>query len=577
MSWANPWMLFALLLPAAAAWLVTRARRNSKPLWPAMSRVSIDSSGSIRAVSPRKPDPAYLIMAAVALGCIALARPQWGEQTEQSFSQSIEVLIALDLSRSMGARDMPDRTTRLRAAKTTVERILDGLRGENVGLVVFAGTSFVQVPMSPDYQIIREFLPGLDPNYMPVGGTDYDRMLGAALEGFGQANDRDRYLIVLSDGETTKAGLEPRMPGLLRRSVHVIGIGFGTEQGASVPDRPVISRLTPATLQDLATRTEGRYVAATALPDAAAVRKLIKDTVESGRIGHGRGANTAIGVERFQWFLVPAVVLSLLSLAREFQRHPRPRPVRRTPTLAAVCAALTILICVLAPPHVEAHHNAEFKGDPAQRVRAIASHMGQFGYDPADLNLFVQAALQFALSERAHGRLPLQGVMHDAVDAARVGKRLDPKLAQWDQYETQIHALLAPLPVQAQAKDPENNDKDDDDDDDEQNYKPVPLRKAKDKEGRDLFGQNTRSRSEFALGDLSGDETFAPQEPHGGRRRPPKPQQNPALTPGTLPANDPTMIEARRNFAIVVKADSPARVHQLLNGEANKHPVEQDW
>ncbi len=103
------------------------------------------------------------------------------------------------------------------------------------------------------------------------------------------------------------------------------------------------------------------------------------------------------------------------------------------------------------------------------------------------------------------------------------------------------------------------------------------MKKAKDKEGKDLFGKNTKSRSEFALGDLSGDETFAPQEPHGGRRRPPRPPQNPALTPGATAANDPQTVEARKNFAIVVKADSPGRVHQLLNGDTNKRAVEQDW
>jgi hypothetical protein len=250
---------------------------------------------------------------------------------------------------------------------------------------------------------------------------------------------------------------------------------------------------------------------------------------------------------------------------------------------AAVGVALAMLVCVAVPPRVQAHHNSEagfevkeeFKGDPAQRVRAIAAHMGQWGYDPLDLKLLVQAALQFAISERARGRLPLQGVMHDAVDAVHMGKKLDSQLAPWDRYESQIHELLAPLPVQAKDKDPENNDQDDDDDD-EQNYKPAPLRKAQDKEGKDLFGKNTRSRSEFALGDLSGDETFAPQEPHGGRRGAPKPAQNPILTPGSTPANDPTMVEARKNFAIVVKADSPGRVHQLLNGEG-KRAVEQDW
>lgn len=594
MSFANPWMLFALLLPAGAAWLAGRGRFGSKPLWPTMSRVSIGSN--VRIAKPRKPGPAYLIIAAVAIAVIALARPQWGEQSEQSFSQSIEVMIALDLSRSMWTQDMPNQTARLRAAKATIERLVNEFRGENVGLVVFAGTSFVQVPMSPDYQIIRQFLPSLDPNYMPVGGTDYERMLASALEGFSQSDDRDRYLIVLSDGGNTGPGLEPRIPDLLRRHVHVIGIGFGTEQGAPIPDQkggllldkdnnPIVSRLMPATLQDLATRTEGRYAAAMTLSDATGVRELIKDTMESGRAGRVRNASVAVGVERFQWFLLPAVLLSLLSLVREFPCYPRPRAVRALSDAAVrtAAAALAMLACVFAPPRVQGHHNSEagfevkeeFKGDPAERVRAIASHMGRFGYDPFDLKLSVQAAIQFAISERAHGRLPLLGVMHDAVDAAQMGKKLNPTLAPWDRYESEIRALLAPLPVQAAEKEPENNGTHDEDEDDEQNYKPVPLRKAKDKEGEDLFGRNARGRSEFALGDLSGDETFAPQEPHG-RRRPPPPPQNATLNQGAAAADDPTMMEARKNFAVVVKSDSPGRVHQLLNGDARR-AVEQDW
>jgi len=587
MSWANPWMLFALVLPASAAWLLRRRPLGSKPSWPKMSRVSIGSNDSVRVTTPRKSDPAYLILAAVALGIIALARPQWGERSEQSFSQSVEVMIALDLSRSMWTQDMPNQTARLRAAKTMVEQMLDGLEGENVGLVVFAGSSFVQVPMSPDYQIIRKFLPTLDPNYMPVGGTDYDRMLGSALEGFSEADDRDRYLIVLSDGEDTRPGSESRIPELLRRSVHVTGVGFGTEQGAPIPGRndTLVSRLTPATLQSLATRTEGLYVKATTLPDAAAVRKLIKDTVESGRTGRMRNANIAVGVDRFQWLLVPAVLVSLLSLVWEFRRHPRPRKLRQA---VAAGTALAMLVCMLTPHRVQAHHDSEagfevaedFKGDSAQRVRAIATHMGKFGYDPFDLQLQVQAAMQFAISERAHGRLPLQGVMRDAVEAAHIGKKLDPTRAQWDRYESQIHELLAPLPVEAQAKDSEY-DLEEEDHDGEQFYKPVPLRKAKDKEGKDLFGKNTRSRSEFALGDLSGDETFAPQEPHGGRRIPPKPPQSAVAKPETVAANDPTIAEARKNFALIVKADSPGRVHQLLNGQVlndeDQRAVEQDW
>ncbi len=464
------------------------------------------------------------------------------------------------------------------------------MKGENTGLIVFAGTSFVQVPKSPDYQIIREFLPSLDPNYMPRGGSDYDRMLESALEGFGEVNDRDRYLIVLSDGESTTQGWEKKIPDLLRRNIHVIGIGIGTQEGAFIPDRkgvqpadkntnPLVSKLTPVTLQTLADRTEGMYVAATTLPDAAAVRKLIKDTVESGRAGRVSNTNADIGIDRFQWFLAPAVLLALVSLAREFRRHPRPRQVR--PPTAAV---LALLICVLGAPRVDAHHNSDagfevkeaFSGDPAKRVRAIDSHMGRLGYDPFDLQLLVEASIKYGAGERSRGKMPLQGVMHDAVVAAHVGKKLDPKLGPWDRYESQINDLLAPLPTQAQDKEPDKPDKDDEDEDDEQNYRPSPLRKAKDKNGKDAYGKNSTGRSEFALGDLSADENFMPQEPHGPRRRPPRPAQKPILSQSTNGADDPTLVAARKNMASVLKADSPARVHQLLAGEAKQITIEQD-
>jgi Ca-activated chloride channel family protein len=589
MNFANPWMLCTLLLPLGAAWIVRRTRQHSKPL-PAVGRVSISTDNQVHVAAPRKVAPAYLVMAAVALGLIAIARPQWGEREEVSFSQSREVMIALDLSRSMWTEDMPSQISRLRAAKTMVGELLDNMRAEDAGLIVFAGTSFVQVPKSPDYQIIREFMPILEPNYMPKGGSDYVRMLDSALEGFGEVNDHDRYLIVLSDGGSTAQGWQNRIPELLRRNIHVVGIGFGTEKGGSIPDQkggqlldrnknPIVSALTAETLQTLADRTEGRYVAAMALPDSAAVRKLIQSTVESGRSGRVSSINPEVGVDRFQWLLAPAVLLSLLSLAREFQRHPRPRRVH--PTTAVL---LALLLCLSAVPRAHARQNAEaglevkqaFTGDPAQRVRAIASHMAKFGYDAFDLQLLVEASMKYATDERSHGRLPLQGVMGDAIDAAHVGKGLDPTKAPWDRYEAQILALLTPLPVDVQDKEPDKP-QDEDDEEDEQNYKAQPLRKAKDKQGKDLYGKNTKSRSEFALGDLSGDENFMPQEPHGPRHRPHKPEQKLASSQIANPSDDPMLTAAHKNMATVVKADSPGRVHQLLAGEAKQTAVEQDY
>ncbi|HWW79838.1 MAG TPA: VWA domain-containing protein, partial [Steroidobacteraceae bacterium] len=221
MSWGNPVILLALLLPALGIWMLRRLRRQVRPLWPAMKRVAIRGD-RLRPALAGKVAPAFFIMAAIACAIVALARPRWGEDTQVSFSQTREVIIALDLSRSMWTEDVG--SSRLDLAKQTAGTLLDALKGESVGLLVFAGTAFVQVPLSPDYQIIREFMPSLDPDYMPQGGSDYQKMLEAALEGFGERRDRDRYLIVLSDGESSTQGWQNRLVDLAKRDIHVVGI-----------------------------------------------------------------------------------------------------------------------------------------------------------------------------------------------------------------------------------------------------------------------------------------------------------------------------------------------------------------
>src|SRR5690606_28077783 len=105
------------------------------------------------------------------LGCIlaigAFARPQWGRVDEPVFEQAREILIAVDLSRSMLAPDVTP--TRLDRAKLLITSLLERLAGERVGLVVFSGTAFLQSPLSADYEILREFLPSLTPDYLPQG------------------------------------------------------------------------------------------------------------------------------------------------------------------------------------------------------------------------------------------------------------------------------------------------------------------------------------------------------------------------------------------------------------------------
>lgn len=586
MSWGNPWVLPALLLPALALWWMRRARQTVAQRWPAMRRVLIAPGDHVLAATPRQTPRGYLLIAAIALALIALARPQWGRHAEVSFSQSVEVMIALDLSRSMWALDMPARTSRLQAAKTVLGNLLDGFKGENVGLILFAGTAFVQVPMGPDDQIIREFLPDLDPRYMPRGGSDYNRLLDAALEGFGTADDRDRYLIVLSDGESTTQGWEQKVPELVRRGIHVIGIGVGTEQGAVIPDHKggrvldaagavVISRLTPATLRSLADRTGGAYVRATDLDSPAAVRTLIRNTVETGRAGRSEIINANVANDRFQWFLAPAVLLALLALMRELPRDARPRRVRAAPAIA-----LVLFACAAAGPRTDAASDGPdplqqaARSDPAQRLRALAGRLGETGYSAADLDLFVILSIQYGGAVRNHNRLPQQGVIRDALDAVHAGRRLAPALAPWDHYETQLRDLMVPLPGSFREQDTGQSDGGADG---HKNDSALAAAHAKGKAGSDEVKRDGTAvtRSDFTLGDLSADDNFAPRQSRKDAPKAPKPA-GPAAHPANAPP-DPALAEARREMIAVVKADSPGRVHQLLEGDDKARSPGPDW
>ena len=127
----------------------------------------------MRAHTTAETRPRLWLWFGLALCIVALARPQWGVIEEQVFDQSREVLIAIDLSRSMLAQDV--KPSRLDRSKLLIQSLLDGLKGERVGLVLFAGTAFLQSPLSADYEILREFLPALNPDYLPEGGSNYRR------------------------------------------------------------------------------------------------------------------------------------------------------------------------------------------------------------------------------------------------------------------------------------------------------------------------------------------------------------------------------------------------------------------
>ena len=155
MSFALPYFLWLLLVPALLA-VVDRRRRLAleASAWPGIRRLWAGPRGLDASRNGARLPMRWRLWLGLALLVAALARPQWGKIEERVFDQSREVLLALDLSRSMLSTDV--KPARLDRARLLVESLLDKLKGERVGLLVFSGTAFLQCPLSPDYEVLRE-------------------------------------------------------------------------------------------------------------------------------------------------------------------------------------------------------------------------------------------------------------------------------------------------------------------------------------------------------------------------------------------------------------------------------------
>jgi len=350
-QWENGWVLALVPLAPFLAWAIFRGKigGGGPTLLPKILRRWAGTKTVVDRPRASRRSGGFWLGLGSAFALLALARPQWGTLEETVFDQSREVLIALDLSASMLADDV--KPTRLARAKLLIGNLLDELQGERVGLAVFAGTSFLQVPLSSDYEVLRDILPGLDPSYLPQAGTDYAGMLHVANEAFGQSAAADRFLIILSDGEAHDTGWKTALAELKNKQVKIITLGIGTFAGALLPDpqggvlkdergAAVLSRLEPATLQELAQETGGSYREASNWVDLAG---LIKETVDQGKTGDFSKSREARQAERFQWFLGPALLFLLISFALEIPSLPTRRRVAMGTTTTGEAALPPLL------------------------------------------------------------------------------------------------------------------------------------------------------------------------------------------------------------------------------------------
>ena len=211
---------------------------------------------------------------AFSAAIIMLSRPQFGSKIEDVKKEGVEVIIALDVSNSMLAEDIqPDRLTR---AKQAISRLVDNLDNDKIGLIVFAGDAYTQIPVTTDYVSAKMFLSSINPDMVPKQGTAIGAAIGLGIRSFSPGEGKSKAMIIITDGENHEDDPVSKAEEASKTEIVIHTIGIGSAGGVPVPVKingkrdylkdvdgnTVISKLDEDILKKIALNTGGTYVRA---------------------------------------------------------------------------------------------------------------------------------------------------------------------------------------------------------------------------------------------------------------------------------------------------------------------------
>ncbi len=272
----------------------------------------------------RQKAKAALLILSVFFMIIALIRPKWGFTWEDIKRRGVDIIIALDVSRSMQAKDVSP--SRLMRAKREITDLLNILEGDRIGLVAFAGAAFVQCPLTLDYGAAAMFLDYLDTDLIPVQGTALGQAIRTCIGAFGAKERKSKAIILITDGEAHEGEALSAANEAKEEGIKIFAIGIGKKEGAPIPladgaggfkknagGELIISKLDETTLQKIALTTGGAYVRSiTGNLDLEEIyQKGIKEHIKEKELKSTRRKRWH---ERFQWFCI----LAFIMLAGEF-------------------------------------------------------------------------------------------------------------------------------------------------------------------------------------------------------------------------------------------------------------------
>lgn len=261
-----------------------------------------------------------LSITALAFLIIALARPQSGTKISNEKRNGIEAMVAIDVSNSMLAEDVVP--SRLEKSKMLIENLVDGFDNDKVGLVVFAGSSFVQLPITSDFVSAKMFIHSLSPSLIAAQGTDIGGAINTCLNSYTKKDNIGRAIIVITDGEDHEGGAIEAAKKAEKAGVNVFILGIGMPKGGLIPDgkggymkdnsgNEVLSVLNENMCQQIAKAGNGAYIH---VDNTNKAQEVLESQLS--KLQHGELLNAVYSEydEQYQTFAILALVLLIIEM-----------------------------------------------------------------------------------------------------------------------------------------------------------------------------------------------------------------------------------------------------------------------
>jgi len=410
--WLN--LLWGLPLLAWLLWKDARKRRDQ------IARVFGETLGERVAPASlwrKRSWKRTLWVLGMAALLFAAAQPRWGFQWKETQSRGVELVVALDVSRSMDAKDVDP--SRLERARREIQDLLQWVQGDRIGLVIFAGGAYPRVPLTRDRNALLQILRATDSQVLRAQGSSLAAALSVARDLFGDEAASHRGIVLISDGEAWDPGLDHEVGLLAEQGIRVYAVGVGTEKGAPIPEtgggfkkdragEVVLTRLEASALKGIAAATGGAYVQSVAgASDMRALADTLHGALESVE---GEAHRERVWDERFQWPLALGVALLLGAAFLGDGRS---------------LAAALLLLFVAAPARAESSVDAA-------TLWAEGQSLHQAGQFESAHRVFTD------LADRALDPATALSARYNAGNASYRGGRLEDALAEWSRVLEQV-------------------------------------------------------------------------------------------------------------------------------------------